>query len=151
MKTLVYIAVFAILGGNLMAQNVQTNAPGPSATAKMPTTIFDWEKLPVTPTTNGVRRALFDSQTATLDLLHCHITTLNPGQNSGEPRLHLQEELIIIKEGQVEAYYDGHTQTVGPGSVIFFAANAVTRLRNAGSTPATYTVVYFHTPLTPKK
>jgi hypothetical protein len=93
----------------------QTNATSPSATAKMPTTIFDWEKMPVTATTNGVRRALFDSPTATLDLLHCHITTLNPGQNSGEPRLHLQEEVIIIKEGLVEAYHDGQTQTVGPG------------------------------------
>ena len=101
-------------------------------------------------TTNGVRRTLFDAPTATLDKLHCHITTLNPGQNSGEPRRHLQEEVIIIKEGTVEASVDGRTQTVGPGSVIFFAANAVTRLRNAGNSPATYTVIYYYTPLTPK-
>jgi quercetin dioxygenase-like cupin family protein len=85
-----------------------------------------------------------------LDKLHCHITTLNPGQTSGEPRRHLQEEVIIIKEGTIEATVDGRKETVGPGSVIFFAANAVTRLRNPGSTPATYTVVYFYTPLTPK-
>ena len=74
----------------------------------------------------------------------------NPGENSGEPRLHLQDEVIIIKEGQVEASCDGKTQTAGPGSVIFFAANATTRLRNAGSTPCTYIVVYYFTPLTPK-
>ena len=32
----------------------------------------------------------------------------------------------------MEATVDGRTQTAGPGSVFFFAANAVTRLRNAG-------------------
>jgi mannose-6-phosphate isomerase-like protein (cupin superfamily) len=151
MKTLLYATILTGLCCNLMAQTQQTNSPEPSAMAKLPSTIFDWEKMPVTPTTNGVRRALFDAPTTTLDKLHCHITTLNPGENSGEPRRHLQEEVIIIKEGSVEATVDGRTQTVGPGSVIFFAANAVTRLHNAGSGPATYTVVYYMTPLTPKK
>ena len=134
-----------------MAQTNETNSPGMNKTTKLPSTIFDWEKLKVTTTTNGVRRDVLDGPTATLDKLHCHITTLNPGQTSGEPRRHLQEEVIIVREGSVEATVDGRVQTVGPGSVIFFAANAVTRLRNAGSGPATYTVVYFFTPLTPKE
>jgi XRE family transcriptional regulator, regulator of sulfur utilization len=116
----------------------------------LPSTVYEWDQLPVTPTAKGVRRDVFDGPTATLDKAHCHITTLNPGENSGEPRRHLQEEVIIIKEGLVEATFDGKTQTAGPGSVIFFAANAVTRLRNAGDTPCTYIVVYYHTPLTPK-
>ena len=55
-----------------------------------------------------------------------------------------------MKEGLLEATFDGKAQTAGPGSVIFFAANAVTRLRNAGDGPATYIVIYYHTPLTPK-
>ena len=148
MKKLFCSLIFATLGFNLMAQT--TNSPAPAAVAKMPSTIFDWEKMTVTPLTNGVRRAVFDAPTASVDNLHCHITTLNPGQNSGEPRRHLHEEVIIIKEGSIEATVDGRTQTVGPGSVIFFAVNAVTRLRNAGDTPATYTVVYYFTPLTPK-
>ncbi|MGB8369779.1 MAG: cupin domain-containing protein [Verrucomicrobiia bacterium] len=130
-----------------MAQTPETK---PSTTAKLSSSIFDWEKMQPVPTTNGVRRTLFDAPTATLDKLHCHITTLNPGQSSGEPRRHLQEEVIIIKEGTVEASVDGRTQTVGPGSVIFFTTHAVTRLRNAGSGPATYTVIYYYTPLTPK-
>ena len=47
-------------------------------------------------------------------------------------------------------HIDGRTETAGPGSVFFLAANAITRLRNAGDTPATYIVVYYYTPLTPK-
>jgi mannose-6-phosphate isomerase-like protein (cupin superfamily) len=139
--------VFVILGFTLVAQVTETKPPAP---AKLSSTIFDWEKMQPVPTTNGVRRTLFDAPTATLDKLNCHITTLNPGQVSGPPRLHLQEEVILIKEGTIEATYDGHSQIVGPGSVIFFASHATTRLRNPGKIPATYTVIYYYTPLTPK-
>ena len=45
---------------------------------------------------------------------------------------------------------DGTTTNVGPGSVLFFAAGAVTRLRNAGAAPATYVVINDTTPKTPK-
>ncbi len=117
---------------------------------KLLSAIFDWQKMAVTRAANGERRAVLDGPTTTLDKLHVHITTLNPGQNSGEPRKHLQEEVLVVKEGLVEAHIDGKTQTVGAGSVLFFAANAVTRLRNAGDGPATYIVIYYFTPLTPK-
>jgi mannose-6-phosphate isomerase-like protein (cupin superfamily) len=148
MKTFLYSTVFAILGFTLIAQVTETK---PSTLAKLSSTIFDWEKMQPVPTTNGVRRTLFDAPTATLDKINCHITTLNPGQaSSAEPRHHLQEEVIIIKEGTIEATYDGHSETVGPGSVIFFASQANTRLRNPGKVPATYTVIYYYTPLTPK-
>ena len=147
MKIFLYSAAFAILGFTLIAQVPDTK---PSAPAKLSSTIFDWEKMQPVPTTNGVRRTLFDAPTATLDKINCHITTLNPGQVSGPPRLHLQEEVILIKEGTIEATYDGHSQIVGPGSVIFFASHATTCLRNPGKVPATYTVIYYYTPLTPK-
>jgi uncharacterized cupin superfamily protein len=150
MKPILYLLALLAAATTLPAQTpikstmTSTNAP------KLASSVFDWEKMKVETTTNGVRRTVFDGPTTTLDKIHCHITTLNPGQNSGAPRRHLQEEVIVIKEGMVEATVDGHTQTVGPGSVIFFAANAVTRLRNAGDGPATYTVINYYTPLTPK-
>lgn len=146
MKHCLLLITFTTLTAILSAQSA-SNSP---ASARLPSTIFDWEKLPVIPNAKGVRRDVFDGPTATLDKAHCHITTLNPGENSGDPRKHLQEEVIIVKEGLVEATFDGNSQIVGPGSVIFFAANAVTRLRNAGKTPATYIVFYYYTPLTPK-
>ena len=150
MKNLVCSTVFAIIGFTIMAQETKTNSPVPAASAKLSSTVFDWEKMAVTPTTNGVRRALFDAPTATVDKLHCHITTLNPGEVSSAPHLHLQEEVIIVKEGTIEAVFDGKTETATAGSVIFFNSHAVTQLRNPGKVPATYTVVYYLTPLTPK-
>jgi XRE family transcriptional regulator, regulator of sulfur utilization len=128
--------------------SAQTSSPAPAP--QLATTVYDWNALTVIPTPKGERRDVFDGPTSTLDKAHCHISTLKPGENSGEPRRHLQEEIIIIKEGLVEATYDGNVKTVGPGSILHFTANAVTRLRNAGDTPCTYIVIYYFTPLTPK-
>jgi mannose-6-phosphate isomerase-like protein (cupin superfamily) len=148
MKILVCSIAFAIIGFNLMAQ---TNPPAPASPEKLTSAVYNWEKMKPTVVTNGVRRALFDGPTATVDKLHCHISTLNPGEVSSAPRLHLQEEIIIVKEGTLEAFFDGKTETAPAGSVIFFNSHAVTQLRNPGKVPATYTVVYYVTPLTPKE
>ncbi len=130
-----------------------THAQTPAAPVpeKLTSKVYDWEKLPVIPTPKGVRRDVFDGPTTTLDKAHCHITTLNPGEVSGAPHLHLQEEVIIVKEGTVEAVHDGVTEVAPAGSVIFFNGHAVTQLRNPGKVSATYTVVYYLTPLTPKE
>ena len=133
----------------LPAQTSKSAASAPAA--KLLSDVYDWEKLTVTPNAKGERRAVFDGPTATVDKMHCHITTLNPGEKSGEPSKHLQEEVLVVKEGTVEANWDGQSKTGGPGSVIFFAAGATTFLRNAGSTLCTYIVIYYYTPLTPKR
>lgn len=134
----------------LLASTTCAKAPEVVGGPKLASSSFEWNELPSEAKDNGVRRAVLDGPTATLDRLHVHATTLNPGQHSGEPRRHLQEEVIIVKEGTVEANFDGQTRTLGPGSVMFFSSGAVTSLRNAGKTPATYHVIYYYTPLTPK-
>lgn len=147
MKPLLALPLLASL---CLMLSAQPSGSGKTPAPKLASTVYDWTKLTAAPTANGTRRAVFDGSTTTLDHLHCHITTLNPGANSGEPRRHLQEEVILVKEGLVEASIDGRTQAAGPGSVFFFAANAVTRLRNAGDGPATYVVLNYVTPITPK-
>jgi hypothetical protein len=89
------------------------------AAGRLASDLFEWSKLEVTPTATGERRAVFDGPTATVDKIHCHSSTLKPGEKSGDPRKHLQEEVIIVKEGRVEANWDGHSKVGGPGSVIF--------------------------------
>src|SRR5437016_386241 len=100
MKILACSIATAIITFNVMAQ---TNSPAPGNPEKLTSAVYQWEKMKPVAVTNGVRRALFDGPTVTVDKLHCHITTLNPGEVSGEPRLHLQEEVIIVREGTVEA------------------------------------------------
>src|ERR1044071_2777214 len=149
MNRLIPFAAFA-LGSTLAFAQTPAPKAAPVQKEKLSSDLFEWDKLPVTPTPKGERRNVFDGPTATVDKMHVHITTLNPGEKSGEPSKHLQEEVIIVKEGRVEAHWDGQSKTGGPGSVIFFAAGATTFLRNAGTTPCTYIVIYYYTPLTPK-
>ena len=69
--------------------------------ARLESKVIDWNSLKPAPTRTGERREVFDAPTATLDKLHGHITTLNPGENTGPLHRHPQEELVIIKEGTI--------------------------------------------------
>jgi XRE family transcriptional regulator, regulator of sulfur utilization len=82
-------------------------------------TFFDWEKLKIEETPTGAKRNIFVDRTATMDQLSCHATTVKPGEASHPPHKHVEEELIIIKEGTFEVMQNGKTSTVGPGAVIF--------------------------------
>jgi len=106
--------------------------------------IYDWETMAVKETKTGAVRTIFRSPTATLDELECHITTLNPGEASHPPHKHPEEEILIVKEGTVEALVNGTSKRVGAGSVIFQAANQMHAIRNTGTTPATYHVFSWH-------
>jgi len=136
------------LAAALAAPLFAADAPAPAA--PLESGVFNWDQLQPAPTKTGERRYVFDGPTATVDLLHCHISTLNPGERSGEPRLHVNDEVIIVKEGTVQAHFDDQVRTADAGAVIFFASNATTFLENTGIKPATYIVIYYRTPLTPK-
>jgi len=110
-------------------------------TPVMKSSVFEWDKLKVETNAHGARRTVFDSRTATLDQLECHVTTLNPGQMPHAMHHHPEEELLILKEGTLEAVQNGVTNHVGPGAVIFQASNESHSLRNVGETPATYYVI----------
>jgi quercetin dioxygenase-like cupin family protein len=56
---------------------------------------------------------------------------------------HSDEELIIIKEGELEVVQNGVTNHASPGAVIFEASNERHGLRNDGRVPATYYVIKF--------
>jgi quercetin dioxygenase-like cupin family protein len=134
----------------LMILVVVAQTPAAPAGDPMQSMVIDWQKLVATPTTTGERRSVFDAPTATLDRFHAHITTLNPGQNTGPLHRHPQEELVVIREGTLEVNIDGKKSLAGPGSLVFFAVNENENMTNVGATPATYTVLQWYTPRTPK-
>ena len=116
----------------------------------MGSSIFEWNAIEAKPTKVGARRDFFQSPTATLDELECHVTTINAGEAPHPPHQHPDEELIIVKEGIVEVMINGQSKTVGPGSVVFQAANQLHGLRNTGKSAATYYVMRWKSPGTLK-
>jgi mannose-6-phosphate isomerase-like protein (cupin superfamily) len=112
-------------------------APGPA----LGSTVFDWSKLPAVRTKVGEFRPFFDAATRTLARLESHVTTLDPGQISHAAHAHADEELIIVREGTVEATINGVPHSAGPGSVFFFASHDLHGLRNPGTVRASYHVI----------
>lgn len=118
-----------------------------SAPAALGPTAFTWAELQAKPTgASGLSRQILKDPTATLDQLEFHMTTLPPGKTSHAPHQHPNEEIIIIKEGTVEALVDGVQKRLGPGSFIFQASNYLHGIKNVGDTPATYYVINWHSP-----
>jgi XRE family transcriptional regulator, regulator of sulfur utilization len=111
--------------------------------------VFDWKAMTSKPNATGEVRTVVRAPTVTLDELEMHITTLKPGEASHAPHQHPNEELLIIKEGNVEALVSGELKRVGPGSIIFQASNQLHNIRNVGDTPATYHVINWKTAATP--
>lgn len=103
--------------------------------------VYDWNTLNAKKTDVGEYRQVLKGSTATLEELEVHVTTLNPGKDSHPPHRHLNEELVIVREGTVETLSDGQWKKLGPGSVIFNASNSLHALRNVGNTPAVYHVI----------
>lgn len=104
-------------------------------------TVFAWDETSPVKTPTGEVRQLCRNPTVSLAQLEMHISTLDPGKESHPPHLHVNEELIILREGHCEAFSDGKWLKVEPGSVVFNASNSLRGFRNIGTTPAVYTVV----------
>jgi len=138
-----------------LATAATQNAPAEGAEAAavkgtMGSSIFDWNQLAVAKTETGERRELFNSRTTTCGSLRCHVTTLNAKGIPHAPHRHPDEEIIVVKEGTIEATVNGVATTAGPGSICFFASNDEHGLKNVGDGPATYYVIRVVTELTPK-
>jgi quercetin dioxygenase-like cupin family protein len=133
------VVLVTLSGAYGVAGTAQSRLPTPSSA-------FDWTAMSSRETAYGSVRQLLRAPTATLDELEMHVTTLNAGQTSHAPHQHPNEELIIIREGTVEALVHGEWKRLGSGSVIFQASNELHGIRNVGNVPATYHVINWRSP-----
>ncbi|MGD1086575.1 MAG: cupin domain-containing protein [Verrucomicrobiota bacterium] len=153
------MAVWCFLGVALHAQNAAPAAPGmvaapvsvpyspPALTNVLGTTFVNWDSMPVQTTSFGETRAVFNNPTPTLGKLEVHVTTLAPGMVSHAVQHQPWEEILVIKEGEVEVSINGQARHAGPGCMIFFASHDAHNVRNAGEKPAVYYAINFYTDL----
>ena len=141
--TLVLLTVLITAGLAVLAQSDKKSV--------MTSNAIEWNSIEAKPNANGSSRKFFEGPTATLEVLECHASTLNPGATNHAILRRPDEEVIIVKEGTIEAYVHDKWVRVGPGSVIFNASNVLQAMRNAGDGPAIYHVVHFRSAPTPTK
>jgi len=117
---------------------------GPAAV--LDSTAWKWADISARDTDVGQYRHVVRQPTRTLDELEMHVTTLRPHTSSHAPHTHPNEELVIVKEGTLQAHVNGQEIVVGPGSVLFFASMQPHAVQNIGDTPATYHVINWKSP-----
>jgi XRE family transcriptional regulator, regulator of sulfur utilization len=139
-----FVALIAVL---LTLTGVAAMQPKP---APLNSQVWDWKDMVARPNANGEVRSIVRAPTVTLEELEIHITTLKPGLTSHAPHQHPNEEMLVVREGTVEALVNGELKRVGPGSIIFQASNQLHGIRNVGDVPATYHVINWKTTATPK-
>jgi XRE family transcriptional regulator, regulator of sulfur utilization len=120
-------------------------------TGLLDSTAWKWEDMQAKRTDVGELRQVVRQPTRTLDELEMHITTLNPRTTSHPPHTHPNEEMVIVREGTLQAHVNGEEVIVGPGSVLFYASMQPHGVRNIGETPATYFVINWASPGSKKK
>ena len=138
MRTAHALAIAAVssavtLGAVALAQS--------SAAPVMRSRVFDSIHIKPETTKAGARRAVFDAPTATLERFESHVTSLNPGQSLHPPHKHVEEEMMIVREGTLEATLNGQATRVEVGGMIFCASGEMHGLKNVGTTRATYYVL----------
>ena len=114
-------------------------------------TAWKWEDMQAKKTDVGELRSVVRQPTRTLDELEMHITTLNPHTTSHPPHTHPNEEMVIVREGTLQAHVNGKEVVVGPGSVLFYASMQPHGVKNIGDRPATYFVINWASPGSKKK
>jgi uncharacterized cupin superfamily protein len=134
---------FIVAGVSILITAAVIALAQPVAKPVMHSAIFNWKDIKVEQTKTGELRGVFDSPTATLEELEFHITTLNPGEIPHLPHRHPEEELMILKEGTLEAVQNDRTNRVEAGGIIFEASNELHGVRNIGTNRATYYVIKF--------
>ena len=109
-------------------------------------TVYPWSTADTKANDWGAVRQVMRTPTPTLDELEIHISTLSPGKSPHAPHQHVHEELLILKEGNLETFQSGKTTRVGPGAIIFQSSNELHNVTNVGTTPATYFVIGWDSP-----
>ena len=117
---------------------------------KLPSSVIDCNRLPSAPTPSGSRIVCVNSPTLTFLALESHITTLNVGQQTATNIIDSNDEIVVIKSGQVEITVNGIASRMNEGSLLYWAPNDKRTLRNIGSTPTSYQVIRVTSAKSPK-
>jgi (S)-ureidoglycine aminohydrolase len=100
--------------------------------------VVDWDTLALRKTDKGARRNLFDHPTSLLSRCEMHVTTLNEGEISHAPHTHAAEEIILLRQGNVQMQIADKFYNAGPGDLVFLSSNIPHALKNTGKGQCEY-------------
>jgi XRE family transcriptional regulator, regulator of sulfur utilization len=114
------------------------NVPG-----KLPSTVFDCESMPATPTASGNVANICDSPTLTLARFMGQQIMLNAEKISQLDKADAESAIVFVKSGNLDVSVNRVTNRIGAGSFFYCPPGDKPTMKNVGSTPATYLVIRF--------
>jgi (S)-ureidoglycine aminohydrolase len=103
-----------------------------------------WDNIKFKPHERGGVRQFFDRPTAMLNRFDIHVTQLNVGFKSHEPHTHVNEEIILMLDGNGEMQIGTDHQKANPGDVVLLGSNILHNITNVGSIPCLYFAIQWN-------
>jgi mannose-6-phosphate isomerase-like protein (cupin superfamily) len=107
----------------------------------LPGKTYRYSDLPVKLNGQNESRAVFDGLTHSDYPVEMHMTKLAAGQSPHAPHRHVNEEVMMLKNGQLDVLLDGNTTRMTAGSIVYVASMEEHGLKNPGPDPAEYFVI----------
>ena len=92
--------------------------------------LLDWKDMTMKTTDKGESRQIFNQPVAFLNKIDMHATTLNEGQVSHPPHIHRNEEIILMRSGDVQMYIGGKYYPAHAGDIVFLTSGTPHALEN---------------------
>ncbi|WP_375447367.1 cupin domain-containing protein [uncultured Fibrella sp.] len=105
--------------------------------------VYAWKEAPVVKKPGTEQRKLLEGSATDFKHIEVHTTTLAAHQAPHPAHKHDDEELIIIREGELTVTIAGKTKTLGPNSIALMMPGDEHGFENKGNVPATYYVMRY--------
>ena len=109
--------------------------------AKLPNVTLDPNHAKLDRQPFGDLRIYFDGPTDQLRSMTAGSLLLKRGMSPHPPHQHPEEEIMVVTEGTGEIVVDGKVTQVGPGTMMYCAANKLHGVKNTGTGPLLF---YFY-------
>jgi mannose-6-phosphate isomerase-like protein (cupin superfamily) len=113
----------------------------PLPAAKLPDATYSTSDAKLTREPFGDLRIYFDGPTDQLRSMTAGSLLLKAGMTPHPPHKHPEEEFMVVTEGTGEISLEGKITKVGPGSMMYCAANKLHGVVNTGKAPLLF---YFY-------
>lgn len=105
--------------------------------------IYHWADAPVSKKENMEQRTLLEGSSVAFKHIKIHATTVYPNQAPHPGHKHDEEEMIIIKEGELTVTVEGKTKVLGAGSVALFMSGQEHGFENNSNSHVSYYVMRY--------
>lgn len=110
----------------------------------LPPVAYAWDQLEAMKDSSRVRRQILLGSTTSLAKLEVHASTVAAGKAPHPAHVHeSEEELVIVKEGQLRVKIADKEQVLGPGGIAFAMPGDWHGMENAGKTEVSYYVLKY--------